>query len=71
VRANFKFVLCGFHLPCPLYFLSGLLFFECTPLFLRLGFGCHKAVAFVVFAFAIVAIFYERSSVLPTAQSKH
>jgi hypothetical protein len=36
-----------------MYFLSGLLFFECTPLFLRLGFGCQLAEV-VVFAFAIL-----------------
>jgi hypothetical protein len=42
-----------FHRPWPLYFLSGLLFFECTPLFLRLGFGCQLAEV-VVFAFAIL-----------------
>jgi hypothetical protein len=39
-----------FHRPWPLYFLSGLLFLECTPLFLRLGFGCHLPTDALAFA---------------------
>jgi hypothetical protein len=42
-----------FHLPWPRYFFAGLLFFEWTPLFFLLGFGCQLADA-VLFAFAIL-----------------